>query len=102
MNVKLVLGIVLFVIGIGTAVMGIVSVARPEDRNVTVVAADPNEGALESSFGKMAIPLVAGLSLGVGGLLIGLSMGNWTRPRTHLKRGDEAVDPEGYHKMKHV
>jgi hypothetical protein len=40
--------------------------------------------------------------LALGGLLIGLSMGNWKRPRTHLERGDEVVDPEGYQKMKHV
>jgi hypothetical protein len=35
-------------------------------------------------------------------LLIGISVGNWRHPRTHHEPGDEVVNPEGYHKMKHV
>ena len=50
----------------------------------------------------MAIPGIAGLSLAIGGLLIGLSMGNSKHPRTHLEPGDRVVDPERYHKMNHV
>jgi hypothetical protein len=42
------------------------------------------------------------LSLAVGGLLIGISAGNWKHPRTHIEPGDEVVNPEGYQKMKHV
>ena len=83
MKVKLLIGIVLFVIGLITAAAGIVGVGTPGAPNV-------------------AVPLIAGLSLAVGGLLIGLSMGNWKHPRTHVKPGDQVVDPEGYHKMKHV
>lgn len=101
MNVKLLLGIVLFVIGLATAAMGIAGVATPKGPDVTAEA-DQNAGALERAFGNVAIPAIAGLSLGIGGLLIGLSMGNWKHPRTHLERGDEVVDPEGYHKMRHV
>ena len=56
-----------------------------------------SEGAV-----RMTIPLIAGLSLAIGGLLIGMSVGNWRNPRTNLKPGDEVVNPEGYHKMKHV
>jgi len=50
----------------------------------------------------VVVPLLAGLCLAVGGLLIGLSLGNWRHPRTHLEAGDEVVNPEGYHTMKHV
>jgi hypothetical protein len=52
--------------------------------------------------GRITIPLISGLSLAIGGLLIGLSVGNWSNPRTNLRPGDEVVNPEGYHKMKHV
>jgi hypothetical protein len=101
MNLKLLVGIVLFVIGLGTAAVGIVGVGTTPGPGVTVDA-DHNEGPLGPAFEKVAVPAVAGLSLAVGGLLIGLSMGNWKHPRTHLEPGDEVVDPEGYHKMKHV
>jgi hypothetical protein len=101
MNVKMVVGVVLFVIGLVAAVAGIVGVAMPEGPDVTV-RADYNEGALERMSRNIAIPLIAGLSLGIGGLLIGLSMGDWKHPRTSHKAGDEVVNPEGYHKMKHV
>ena len=81
MTVKLLIGIVLFVIGLIAAGMGIAGV-----------------GTGTSFF----IPAIAGLSLAAGALLMGLSMGNWKHPRTHLEPGDQVVDPEGYHKMKHV
>lgn len=100
MNVKLLLGVVLFVIGLITAAAGIAGVGDPTGPEVSIQA-DHNEGAMESA-GRLTIPIVAGLSLAVGGLLIGLSMGNWKRPRTSLASGDEVVNPEGYHKMKHV
>jgi hypothetical protein len=101
MNVKLLLGIVLFVIGLVTAGVGIAGVATPKGPDVTVEA-DQNAGPFQRASGNVAIPIFAGLSLGIGGLLIGLSMGNWKHPRTHLEKGDEVVDPEGYHKMRHV
>ena len=101
MNVKLLVGIVLFVIGLGTAAVGIVGVGTTPGPDVNVQA-DHNEGALGRAFDNAAIPAIAGLSLALGGLLIGLSMGNWKHPRTQLERGDEVVDPEGYQKMKHV
>jgi hypothetical protein len=101
MNVKLLLGIILFVVGLVTAAMGIAGVARPTGPDVTVEA-DQNAGPMRRASSDVAIPIIAGLSLGLGGLLIGLSMGNWKHPRTHLEKGDEVVDPEGYHKMRHV
>jgi hypothetical protein len=101
MNVKMVVGIVLFVIGLITAGAGIVGVATPAGPDVAVEN-DQNAGAMERTIRNAAIPAVAGLALAIGGLLIGLGMGNWKHPRTHLEPGDKVVDPEGYHKMKHV
>jgi hypothetical protein len=101
MNVKLLIGIVLFAIGLITAVAGIAGVGRGNEPETAAIAQDNLSTNLQGS-GGMAIPIVAGLSLAVGGLLIGLSLGNWKNPRTHLEPGDEVVDPEGYQKMKHV
>ena len=103
MNVKLLIGIVLFVIGLATAVIGIAQVAGPDatDQAAVVVNGDQSTNVVESA-GSIAIPFIAALSLAIGGLLIGISVGNWKNPRTNLKPGDEVVNPEGYHKMKHV
>ena len=101
MSAKLLIGIVLFAIGLVAAAAGIVGVGPSVSPQVTVQA-DHNEPARESAWTNAAIPIIAGLSLGIGGLLIGLSMGNWKNPRTSLEPGDEVVNPEGYHKMKHV
>ena len=101
MNLKLLVGIALFLIGIGTAVVGVTDIGdRPPQPGVVV--AEENATPLPQTLGTYAIPAIAGLSLAVGGLLIGLSLGNWEHPRTHLEPGDEIVDPEGYHNMKHV
>jgi hypothetical protein len=104
MNLKLLIGIALFLIGLVTATMGIVGVGTRDqaDETTVVMSNERSNRPLENSLGNMALPAIAGLSLAVGGLLIGLSMGNWKHPRTTLERGDQVVDPEGYHKMKHV
>jgi hypothetical protein len=99
MNLKLLVGIALFLIGIATAAYGIVNISQATDRELIV--AGGNRGWQEMA-GRIAIPLIAGLSLATGGLLIGVSLGNWKHPRTHHEPGDEVVDPEGYQRMKHV
>lgn len=99
MNLKLLVGIALFLLGIVLAVIGIGTMA--DGSGQSVVGSDETVAVIETSR-QFAVPIFAGLALAVGGLLIGLSMGNWTRPRTHLEPGDEVVNPEGYHKMKHV
>lgn len=101
MSVKLLIGVVLFVIGLITAGLGIVGVGSPVGPDVAVEN-DQNATSMERTMQSVAIPAIAGFSLALGGLLIGLSMGNWKHPRTHPEPGDEIVDPEGYHKMKHV
>jgi hypothetical protein len=101
MNLKLLVGILLFIVGLITAAVGITGVGLESRPDVTLQA-DQNEATREQGWSNVAIPVIAGLSLGVGGLLIGLSIGNWKHPRTTHAPGDEIVDPEGYHKMKHV
>ena len=101
MNVKLLVGIALFLIGIATAVMGITGVGQPDAAEASIVTDNSSSNA-PTAGGNLAIPVMAGLSLAVGGLLIGLSMGNWKHPRTNPEQGDEVVNPEGYQKMNHV
>lgn len=101
MNVKLLLGIVLFVIGLIAAVVGITSVGAQPPAESSMVA-DSRAPAFSQALYNVALPAIAAFSLAVGGLLIGLSMGNWKHPRTTHEPGDEVVDPEGYQKMKHV
>jgi len=101
MNVKLLVGTALFVIGIVMAVMGIAGVG--DTANQTLVVTDHNTaGSVVSAARNIAVPAAAGLFLAVGALLMGLSLGNWKHPRTRLEPGDEVVNPEGYQKMKHV
>jgi hypothetical protein len=102
MNVELLLGIVLFVIGLATAVVGIAGVGRNDADAAPATVVDDNRSQNLNEAGQLTLPLIAGFSLAIGGLLIGLSVGNWRNPRTNLKPGDEVVNPEGYHKMKHV
>lgn len=91
MNVTLLAGVVLFVCGLAAAVTTMVWLGGL-----------PESGAATSGVPYVIWPVVAGLLLSVGGLLLGVSLGNWRHPRTRLEPGDKVVNPEGYHTMKHV
>lgn len=99
MKTSLVVGVVLLVFGIATALMGIFSVGDQ-------MFGPADETAVQFPIGGplwyIGVPIISGLSLGFGALFVGLSMGNWHHPRSHSEPGDEAVNPEGHHKMKHV
>ena len=101
MNLKLLVGIVLFCLGMATAVVGIAGVGTVATQPQTVTDQNASRSVLDAGR-EFALPAMAGLLLAVGALLMGLSLGHWKNPRTHLEPGDEVVDPEGYHKMKHV
>jgi hypothetical protein len=99
MKTSLLVGVVLLVFGIATALLGIFSVG---DQMVTTTDSSSVQYPIGGPLWYIGVPIVSGLSLGFGALFIGLSMGNWRRPRSHSEPGDEAVNPEGHHKMKHV
>lgn len=99
MKTSLLAGVVLLVIGISTALMGLLNVGEQTagtDSSTTV------QFPIGGPLWDVGLPIIAGLSLALGALLVGLSMGNWRHPRSHSEPGDEVVDPEGHHKMKHV
>jgi hypothetical protein len=103
MNLKLLIGIVLFVIGLIAAIGGIAGVGQPENRDMPSIMVEGNQSThLSDASAWSALPWIAGLSLALGGALIGLSMGNFKNPRTTTEPGDKVVNPEGYQKMKHV
>ena len=95
MKVSLLAGVVLLMVGIVTALMGMFSVGGPQSALVSTRIPAPISG-------DVIVPILGGLALALGALLIGLSMGNWQHPRSHVERGDAVVDPEGHRKMKHV
>ena len=101
MNIKLLLGTALLLIGIVLAGFGIATVGFDESRPL-IETAGRTPVPLADLLWRMALPAAAGLSLAMGAVLVGLSLGNWRRPRVHPEPGDEVVNPEGYHKMKHV
>jgi hypothetical protein len=101
MNVKLLAGIVLFAIGLIIAVAAIAGVAGGE-LGTPPATVERNVSMNWPAEAVWVLPWIAGLSLAAGGVLIGLSIGDFKHPRTHHEPGDAVVDPEGYHKMKHV
>ncbi len=91
----------LFVIDLTAAVAGIAEVARndvdagPAGSLRTNLSLNLSEGAV-----RMTIPLIAGLSLAIGGPLIGMSV--QPEEPTHEPEARRQVNPEGFHKVKHV
>jgi uncharacterized membrane protein len=69
MNVKLLPGIVLFLIGLATAVVGIAEVGR-NDAGPAAVVEDSRSLNLSEGAGRMIIPLISGLSLAIGDLVL--------------------------------
>ena len=80
---------------------GIVTVWESEPRDPPPTIVEENRSP-SGGTARYALPWIAGLSLAAGGVLIGLGMGHFKHPRTTLQPGDQVVNPEGYHKMKHV
>lgn len=101
MNGRLILGILLFGLGLIMAAVGILGVGGADPQPL-IATTNNTSAALAERLNTYAIPVMAGLLLAGGGLLMGLSLANWHHPRTHLEPGDAVVNPEGYHKMKHV
>jgi hypothetical protein len=101
MNIPLLFGIALFFIGIVLAAIGIADVGAGPPGPLIETTRNTSIPMLET-LRAWAVPGLAGLCLALGGVLMGLSLGNWQQPRTRIEPGDEVVNPEGHHKMKHV
>jgi hypothetical protein len=99
MNGRLILGMILFVVGLVLSAVAIVGVGMSDP---PLLEAANGAAGFADRLNRYAIPIMAGLLLAGGAVLMGLSLGNWQRPRTHHEPGDAVVNPEGYHKMKHV
>ena len=99
MNGKLILGVLLFGSGLILAGIGIIGIGTGSP---SLVASGSASAEFANRLNSYAIPVMSGLLLAGGAILIGLSLGNWTHPRTKLEPGDAVVNPEGYRKMKHV
>jgi hypothetical protein len=99
MNGRLILGMILFVFGLVLSAVAIIGVGMGDP---SLLDATQGAAGFVDRLNRYAIPVMAGLLLAGGAVLMGLSLGNWQHPRTHHQPGDAVVNPEGYHKMKHV
>jgi hypothetical protein len=90
MKPMLPIGILFFVVGLIMAAVTMLSVG------------EASRDAGHTSAWYVAMPVISGLALALGALLVGLSFGNWRHPRAGVEPGDELVDPEGHHKVRHV
>jgi hypothetical protein len=81
MKGKILLGVALVVVGFIVAVGGFAGLRQPDNVRVESAAVgDQNQPHRDEAAGIM-IPVIAGLSLAAGALLIGLGMGGLRRPR---------------------
>ena len=88
MQVKLLLGILLLVVGLVLAVTGVISVNQSNEvrdnpavvGGQNAVVGDQNEGDREEAA-SMMLPVIAGLTIAAGAALIGIGMGNFRRPK---------------------
>lgn len=98
MKITQIAGVALVIIGLIAAGFAMSS-GEPSTAAAAVEAASAEIG---TTFQDVILPIFSGISIALGLVLLGTSLGNWRHPRTHLEPGDEVVNPEGYHKMKHV
>ena len=81
MKGKILLGVALVVVGFIVAVGGFAGLRQPDKvRGESAVVGDQNQPDRDEAAGIM-IPVIAGLSLAAGAVLIGLGMGGLRRPR---------------------
>jgi len=82
MNVTLVAGTVLLIIGLVAAAFGIAQIGQREIGDQSPVAVEQNQTPLPSEeTASPAFAWLAGLALAAGGALIGIGMGHFRHPR---------------------
>ena len=88
MQVKLLLGILLLMVGLVVAVTGVISINQTDEvrGNPAVVGGenaivgDQNEPDREEAA-SMMLPVIGGLAIAAGAALIGIGMGNFRHPK---------------------
>ena len=81
MKGKILLGVVLVVVGFIVAVGGFAGLRQPDRvRAESAAVGDQNQPYRDEATG-IVVPVIAGLSLAAGAILIGLGMGGLRRPR---------------------
>jgi hypothetical protein len=88
MQVKLLLGILLLVVGLVLAVTGVISINQTDEARdnpsvageQSTVVGDQNEPDREEAA-SMMLPVIAGLTIAAGAALIGIGMGNFRNPK---------------------
>ena len=96
MNVKILLGIVVLLLGVFGATIGIVGINRPGDvRDTPAIAGQPTSGPGDENppgpgdqnqperrqAASMVLPILAGLAIAAGAALIGIGMGSFKHPK---------------------
>jgi hypothetical protein len=94
MKGKLLLGILLVVVGFTLAVLAAAGATRlGQARDASAVVGDQNEPARDQASSLM-LPILAGVSIAAGAVLVGIGMGNFRRPTivpANSPKADEAA-----------
>ena len=81
MKGKVLLGILILVVGLIAAIYGVARMSDPnQGRGEAAIVGDQNEPDREA-VASMLIPVVAGVSIAAGAVLIGIGMGAFRRPK---------------------
>ena len=76
-----VLGILLLVVGLVTAFASIAGLGQPGDaRGNSAIVGDQNQPARGQATSLM-LPIIAGLTIAAGGVLVGIGMGQFEDPK---------------------
>ena len=77
-----VLGILLLVVGLVTAIASIAGLGQPAGNahENTAIVGDQNQPARDQATSLM-LPIIAGLTIAAGGVLVGIGMGHFEDPK---------------------
>lgn len=86
-----VLGILLMVIGLVTAIASVTGLGQPAEdaRENSAVVGDQNQPARDQATSWM-LPIIAGLTIAAGGVLVGIGMSHFADPKIVLPDSPQA------------